>query len=71
MDEEDKVQQVRYTQNKCLKVVVLQILWEASQSIRGSACFTIMADECTDVANKEQLTICIRWVGEDLRDHED
>ena len=30
-----------------------------------------MADECTDIANKEQFTICIRWVGEDLQDHED
>ena len=30
-----------------------------------------MADECTDVANKEQFTICMRWVGEDMQDHED
>ena len=30
-----------------------------------------MADECTDVANKEQFTICIRWVDGDLQDHED
>ena len=29
-----------------------------------------MADECTDSANKEQFTICIRWVGSDLQDHE-
>ena len=30
-----------------------------------------MADECTGIANKEQFTINIRWVGEDLQDHED
>ena len=30
-----------------------------------------MADECTDVSNKEQFTICIRWVDEKLVDHED
>ena len=30
-----------------------------------------MADECTDVANKEQFTICIRWVDDSLTDHED
>ena len=30
-----------------------------------------MADECTDKSNKEQFTICMRWVGEDLQDHED
>jgi len=29
-----------------------------------------MADECSDVANKEQFTICIRWIGQDLQDHE-
>ena len=30
-----------------------------------------MADEYTDVSNKEQFTICIRWVDEKLVDHED
>ena len=30
-----------------------------------------MADECTDVSNKEQFTICLRWVDEELVDHED
>ena len=33
--------------------------------------FTIMADECTDIANKEQFVVCIRWVDETLTDHED
>ena len=58
-------------QNECLQIMALQILREVSKKIRSSACFTIMADECTDIANKEQFTICIRWVGEDLLDHED
>ena len=40
-------------------------------NIRDSACYAIMADECTDISNKEQFTICMRWVGEDLEDHED
>ena len=35
-----------------------------------AVCFSIMADECTDIANKEQFTICLRWVGRDLEDHE-
>ena len=30
-----------------------------------------MADECTDIANKEQFVICIRWVDNTLTDHED
>ena len=30
-----------------------------------------MADECTDIANKKQFTICIRWVDSSLQDHDD
>ena len=33
--------------------------------------FSIMADECADISNKEQFTICLRWIGRDLEDHED
>ena len=29
-----------------------------------------MADECTDISNKEQFIITIRWVEEDLQEHE-
>ena len=33
---------------------------------------TIMADECTDVSNKEQFVVCIRWVDNTtLIHHED
>jgi len=30
-----------------------------------------LADECIDVANKDQFAICIRWVDDDLQDPED
>ena len=30
-----------------------------------------MADECTDIVNKEQFTIVTRWVDKDLQVHED
>ena len=33
--------------------------------------FTIMADECVDGANKEQLALCFRYVDEDVRVHEE
>ena len=49
----------------------LQILRQVTKNISGSVCFTIIPDECSDVANKEQFTICIRWVDQDLQDHED
>ena len=58
-------------QNECLEIMALQIVRQKAQSIGRSSCYSIMADECTDVANKEQFTICIRWVDDDLQDHED
>ena len=50
--------------------MALNIVRELSQNVRTSTCYTIMADECTDKANHEQFTICIRWIGDDLQDHE-
>ena len=32
---------------------------------------SIICDEYTDIGNKEQLTICIRWVDKELGAHED
>ena len=42
--------------------MALSILQQISASIVRSGFFTIMADECTDVANKEQFVVCICWV---------
>ena len=33
--------------------------------------FSIIADEATDVSNKEQMMVYIRWVDEDFSVHED
>ena len=33
--------------------------------------FAIMADECVDVSNHEQLVICLCWVNHCLNVHED
>ena len=33
--------------------------------------FTLMADETADLANIEELVICIRWVDEQLNAHEE
>ena len=57
-------------QNECLETMALHILREVSRNIQKSTCFSIMADECTDVSNKEQFTIIIRCVDENLQDHE-
>ena len=37
----------------------------------GEAHFALIADEYTDISNKEQLTLCLRWVEDDLTVHED
>ena len=58
-------------QNEYLQIMALRIIRELSSNIREAGCYTIMADECTDISNKEQFTICIRWVDEGLEDHED
>ena len=37
------------------------VIRDVVSEIRGSF-FSIICDEYTDISNKEQLTICIRWV---------
>ena len=46
------------------------ILRNLSKKIRDTGSFTLMCDECTDISNKEQLTICLRWLDQNLHDHE-
>ena len=46
------------------------ILRNVSKNVRDSGSFTLMCDECTDISNKEQLTICLRWVDKNLNNHE-
>lgn len=58
-------------QDEHLQIMALQTLWEMRQSVLDSGCYSIMANECTDIINKEQLTIVIRRMGEDLQDHKD
>ena len=33
--------------------------------------FAILADETCDISNKEQLSVCIRWIDEKFEIHED
>ena len=54
-----------------LKIMDLSILREITKNIHESQFFSLMADETTDVSNKEQLVICIRWVDSKLQPLED
>ena len=58
-------------QNERLQVMAMHILRQVGSSIRKKGTYTVPADKCTDVSNKEQyFTACIRWVDETLTDHE-
>ena len=58
-------------QNECLQIMALNIVRQISAAIVSNGFFSIMADECTDLANKEQSVVCICWVDETLTDHKD
>ena len=51
--------------------MALNLLCEITANIQKAKIFTILADEATDVGNKEQLTIIFCWVDEMLLIHED
>ena len=57
-------------QNECLQLMALHILRDVSSKISASSHYSILADECTDCSNKEQFTVNIRWIDEELKDHE-
>ena len=58
-------------QNEILQLMALSVLRNIAANIRTSDYFTIMADETTDISNREQLVVCIRWTDSDLEVHED
>ena len=65
----------RYTshdiQNEIIAIMANHVIRDLKKSdIRGGF-FSIICDEYTDISNKEQLTICIRWVDKELQAHED
>ena len=58
-------------QNELLKVMAHQVLRKIIGRLQSSDFFTVMADETTDISNREQLVICLRWVDNDLDVHEE
>ena len=53
-----------------IAIMANQVIRDLVLEIRGDF-FSIICDEFTDNSNKEQLTICIRWVDKELEAHED
>ena len=58
-------------QNGILKDMAMHILRSIVKNIKKSSCYSTMADETTDIVNKEQFVICILWVDNDLNASKD
>ena len=43
----------------------MHILRSLAKNIKKSSYYSILADEATDIINKEQFVVCIRWVDND------
>ena len=49
------------------KIVLREIL----DQIKQAGFYSLLADECTNIANKEQVTICLRWIDDKLQPNEE
>ena len=58
-------------QHEILKDMSLSILRDVVNCIKKFDFFSIMADESSDIPNREQVVFCARWVAEELHFHED
>ena len=58
-------------QNELLKIMALQVLRQITDLIQKAQYYTLMADEVTDISNREQVAVCMRWVDNDFQPHED
>ena len=58
-------------QNENIQFIALRILRKVANSVLADAFFTIMADETTDVSNREQVVLVLRHVDKELNVQED
>ncbi|KAF0309845.1 Zinc finger MYM-type protein 1 [Amphibalanus amphitrite] len=58
-------------QNELIRAIGHSLLRGLLTDIRAASFFAVMADETTDAAREEQLSLSIRWVDSDLIIHED
>lgn len=65
----------KYTSHD-IQYELIGILWHTKQLEtwlvkKKISYFSLTCDEYTDVYNKEQLTFCLQWIGENLEAQED
>ena len=58
-------------QNEMLGIMAHHVLRRILEDIHSSLFLTVMVDEATDKSNKEQLTLIMRWVSDDVTVHEE
>ena len=58
-------------QDELLEIMGNQVLRRKLYNINNSKMFSLMSDEYTDISNKQQLSLCTRWVDDDLNACED
>lgn len=58
-------------QNKIVQVCNTILLRKIVNKVNKSKCFSVLADETTDISTKEQLSICVRYIDEQNMLHED
>ena len=58
-------------QNEIIKVLGNHVLQSITKELQSSAFLTVMADETTDCSNKEQVTMVVRHVADNLEVHEE
>ena len=58
-------------QNEIIEVMALGVVKQISSNIQNALVYTMMADGSSDVSNKEQVVVCIRWVNDELIAHEE
>ena len=57
--------------NECITLFASEVVNNILNEIRAAKYFSILADETKDVQNKEQLSLCLRWVDNQFCVHED
>lgn len=57
-------------QNEIIQSCNTILLRKLVNVINKSKCFSVLADETTDISTKEQLSICVRYIDENNKLHE-
>ena len=58
-------------QNVMVEVMALCVLRKISTNLQSTSFYTVMFDETTNVANVEQVVVCLRWMSETFEVYED